>query len=214
MRHSNSRDSANRHGNTLSRTTLESTDDSPLMQQVVARLFHSEQGQALEHFHQYGFTARPKKPTGTGLLRQAAEAIFAHLGGNRSHGIALMVGDRRYRPNNLQEGEVVLHDDQGNQVYISRGTIVINAASGMAVHVQTADGANLLLNASKAKMQFGSQSVTCTGGKTFLGKEGVNHGVVTVDGPSNKVFAAIDEDDGTMQADATAKRTQAQGGGS
>jgi phage baseplate assembly protein V len=210
MRHGDSRDSANRHGVTLSRGTVESTDDTPLMQAAAVRSFHNEQLTSLERFQSYGFTSRPKSPTFAGAVRQTAEAILAFLTGNRSHGVALAVDDRRFRPNNLQEGESVHYDDQGEQVYLSRNVLVISVPSGLSVHLQTGDGAHVLLAPAKTKLQFGALSVTIVPGKVLLGSEtGAKHAVQTVNGASENVFATITETDSPMTADAIAQRTQA-----
>jgi phage baseplate assembly protein V len=204
MKHSTSRDSANRHGNSLTRTTYEDSDDTKLIQEVHVRLFHSEQQDTIEHMHPYGFSTKPKKPTGSGALRQAAESILAFLGGNRSHGIAMMVADRRYRPNNLTEGEVVLHEDQGNQVYLSRNVLVINGVK--EIHIQVGDS-HFQLTTTKAKMQNGTSSVTVKNNKTFLGKEDVMNAVVTANGQSSNVFSSLLDKDIPLAAAATAKQT-------
>lgn len=44
-------------------------------------------------------------------------------GGDRTFGLALIIGDKRYQMT-LQEGEVGLHDDEGNWVHIKRGGII------------------------------------------------------------------------------------------
>lgn len=207
MRRGHSRDSSDRIGNGLGRSTLDQADDTHLMQEVQLRLFHGEQQQSIEHAQPYGFTFVPKKPTTESGIRRAAEAFVGFLLGNRSHGVATLVADRRFRPNNLQEGEVALHDDQGQQVYLSRNTVVVNVPKGHSVHVQTGDGGHMVLTPSHARMQLGTASVTVAGGNVYLGQEGAPHQVVTVDGPSNKVFAVIDESESALGNDATAQRT-------
>lgn len=62
----------------------------------------------------YGFSYRPKAGAQTYLLFPA---------GDRSYGVAIVVGDKRYQMS-LQEGEVALHDDEGNHVHIRRGGVV------------------------------------------------------------------------------------------
>jgi len=225
MRRGSARDTSDRLYLAASRHTLDDTDDSPLMQSLTLRGLHGEaQGPTIEHAHPYGFTARPKKPTddgggttgsggGTtgaapgGGKKRRAEAFVMHVGGNRSHGVAVVVADRRFRPNNLQEGEVVHHDDQGQQVYIARDRIVVN--TDKEVHVQRGDAHALFTN-GKTKLQYGDMSVTMKGGKVYLGSESASHKVLTVDGPSEKVFAVISESDRKMAAAPIAKRKQKQ----
>lgn len=216
MKRGTEREIGNRAVLGISRYTLTQATDTPLLQTLQINGFHNESMDGVEHSHPYGFTTVPKPPSqgtgqgGTGSQMQAAEAWVMHLGGNRSHGVAVSVSDRRYRPNNLQPGEVALHDDQGNQVYISRKNMVINAAQGVTVQVQTADGCFMFAGGGKVKIQQGTSSVTVKGNKTYLGSESASHAVATVDGPSSNVFATISETDTAMTAGAVAKRTQAQ----
>jgi hypothetical protein len=130
MRHSSTRDNSDRHGNALTRASFVQADDTKLMQEAQVQLFAGEQQAGVEHFMPYGFSHVPQPPSSGGGIRQVAEAIFAFLGGNRSHGVALVVGDRRYRLGNLQPGEVGLHDDQTHQRVIHRGGIYDSAPNG------------------------------------------------------------------------------------
>lgn len=66
----------------------------------------------------YGLSYRP---------HPGGEAYLAFPSGDRSFGIALLIGDRRYRML-LAPGEVALHDDQGQHVHIQRdGTVEVSA---------------------------------------------------------------------------------------
>jgi phage gp45-like len=123
----------------MSRAVVEEVDDSKLMQEHKHSLFGGEQQAQNEHVHPYGFTAVPKKPTGTGKMRMAAEAFMSFMGAGRSHGIAVMVGDRRYRLYKLDEGEVALHDDQGHQVHIKRDGVWVSAPNSKKVVAQIMD---------------------------------------------------------------------------
>lgn len=68
----------------------------------------------------YGFSYHPKPGCQTYL-------VFPH--GDRSYGVALIIGDKRYQMD-LLEGEVGLHDDEGNWVHIKRGgTIEVKAST-------------------------------------------------------------------------------------
>jgi uncharacterized Zn-binding protein involved in type VI secretion len=84
-------------GNYISRSTVQSADDSQKWQEVDHKVFQDEQADTIEHVHPYGFTSVPKKPDQNG----AAEGIVAYLGGDRSHGVLLVVGDRRYQPDRI-----------------------------------------------------------------------------------------------------------------
>jgi phage baseplate assembly protein V len=69
----------------------------------------------IEHFEPYGFTSNPKG---------GAEVLVIYLGGNRSHAIAAVAADRRFRLQNLEAGEVALYTDEGTSVVLKRGKIV------------------------------------------------------------------------------------------
>jgi phage baseplate assembly protein V len=67
----------------------------------------------------YGFSHRPKP---------GAQVYMVFPGGDRSYGVALVVGDKRYTME-LAEGEVALHDDHGNYVLIQPGGVIKAKAS-------------------------------------------------------------------------------------
>ena len=67
----------------------------------------------------YGLSYRPKP---------GAQAYLVFPAGDRAMGLALVVGDKRYQME-LAEGEVALHDDEGNFVKLGRGGEVTVKAS-------------------------------------------------------------------------------------
>lgn len=69
----------------------------------------------IDRVEPYGFSYRPP--------RKGFQAYLAFPGGDRSYGVALIIGDRRYQME-LVEGEVALHDDEGNHVHLKRGGII------------------------------------------------------------------------------------------
>ncbi|WP_180131856.1 phage baseplate assembly protein [Rhodoferax sp. BLA1] len=68
----------------------------------------------------YGLSYRPKP---------GCQVYLVFPGGDRAEGIALVIGDKRYQMD-LAEGEVALHDDEGNFVKMGRGGVVTIKASG------------------------------------------------------------------------------------
>lgn len=75
----------------------------------------------------YGFSYRPKPGCQPYLLFPA---------GDRSFGVAIVIGDRQYQMD-LQEGEVALHDDQGQHVHLKRDGIVVSTP--MKCRIEAAD---------------------------------------------------------------------------
>ena len=64
----------------------------------------------------YGFRHRPKP---------GAQAYLLFPAGDRSYGVAIVVGDKRYQVD-LEEGEVAIHDDIGHVIKLGRKGISID----------------------------------------------------------------------------------------
>ncbi len=73
----------------------------------------------IEHFEPFGFTSRPLA---------GAEHLTVFIDGDRSHGITIVVADRRVRPQDLEEGDVAVHDGRGQRIQFTDGGIVIDCA--------------------------------------------------------------------------------------
>lgn len=87
---------------------------------VQVRVLDEEPLGNIDRVEPYGFSYRPKP---------GCQAYLVFPQGDRSYGIALVIGDKQYQMD-LQEGEVALHDDEGNWVLIKRGgTIHVKAAT-------------------------------------------------------------------------------------
>lgn len=108
----------------LARAIVLLIDDAPRAQELQVELLEDEQQDGVERLQNYGFTAAP---------HPGAEAVVACIGGLRSHAIALVVEDRRYRLKGLAAGEVALYDDLGNVVKLGRTQITITAADKIAI---------------------------------------------------------------------------------
>lgn len=95
------------------------------MQALQLRLLADEVKDGVEHFEPYGWTSHPLA---------GAEAVVVFVGGDRSHGVAAVVADRRWRPTDLEPGEVAVFTDQGDEIRIRRGgTIRIRAATKLRI---------------------------------------------------------------------------------
>lgn len=114
-----------RIGNMFARGRVRSVNAAGKMQVLQVDLLAGETKDRLEHFEPYGFTSHPKA---------GAEAAAAFLDGDRSHGLVLVVADRRYRLVGLLAGEMAIHDDLGQKVHLTRTGIVINGA-GLPINV-------------------------------------------------------------------------------
>ncbi len=82
---------------------------------VQVRVLDGEPLTNIDRVEPYGLSYRPKKGSRSYLFFPA---------GDRSYGVALVIGDKRYQME-LQEGEVALHDDEeGSHVLLKRGGII------------------------------------------------------------------------------------------
>lgn len=134
--------SLDRSANAAGRVTIEATDDSKMWQEVSHKGHQDEQADGIELLHPYGFTSNVQPPSSAGK----AEGVALYLTGDRSHGVVVAHGDRRFRPKNLQPGEVAIHDDQGQTVNHQRAGTRI-ASPGKAVSTVVDDQSQLRVQA-------------------------------------------------------------------
>lgn len=124
---------ARRLGNLLARGTVVMANSANRMQTLQIRLATGEVQDNIEQFEAYGLTAHPKA---------GAEHLTVYLGGERGHGVTVVVADRRYRLKSLAEGEVALYDDLGQKVHLKRTGIVVDGA-GNPITLQNASHIDL-----------------------------------------------------------------------
>lgn len=130
--------------NVQARCTVALVNPDKKMQEVQIRLLAGELKDGVEHMEPYGFTSHPLP---------GAEGVVVFPGGDRSHGVVVVVADRIFRLQGLKPGEVALHDDQGMCVHLTREGPVVKAA-GKPI---------LFTDASKARFECPIES---TGGIT------------------------------------------------
>lgn len=98
-------------GNLLARAVLASVQQKKL-QSLQLQVLAGETKDGVELFEPYGFT---------GIALPGAESVLAFLDGGRTHAIALVQTDRRYRPTDLQPGEVAVFNNEGTRVVLRNG---------------------------------------------------------------------------------------------
>ncbi|HSH72337.1 MAG TPA: phage baseplate assembly protein [Methylophilaceae bacterium] len=99
------------------RATVTLVNSANKMQALQLTLRGGEAKDGIEHFEAYGLTSCP---------HPGAEGITLFFNGDRSHGVTVVVADRRYRLQGLQTGEVALYDDLGQKVHLKREGILID----------------------------------------------------------------------------------------
>lgn len=153
----------------VGRCVLKVVDDSKLLQEVQLRALAGETLGGVEHFQHYGFTSVPFP---------GCEGVIVCAGGSRDHALLIATGDRRYRLTGLAEGEVALHDDQGQFVHLKRDSIDVKA--------------NTVVNIEgTAEINLTAVLVTVTGDLAVTGS-------ITADGDIQDLFASGPSD--TMEA--------------
>jgi phage gp45-like len=123
------RDAAMRVMVGTSRGTLKKANDQTLMQEVNMELLAGEEIENAERPQPYGVTHVPHNEEAwpdENKKGHVAELFIAFMGGNRSHPIVLVVDDRRYRICGQKEGELMLHDEQGHQIQITRDGVFVS----------------------------------------------------------------------------------------
>lgn len=172
---------ARRLSNMVARGTVSLVNAATKMQSLQLRLLAGESKDDVEHFEPYGLTSHPQP---------GAECVALFLDGDRSHGIVVCVADRRYRVKGLASGEVILHDDQGQSVYLMRGGIKLTDKAGSTVVMQ-GDGSGAMTFAAGLTINANSkvvgtlevtQNITCDASITAAQNVGDQGGAKTMAG--------------------------------
>lgn len=103
--------------NIVARAVVTALNSAKKCQALGLSLIAGEQKEDVEHLEPYGFTS---------AAQDGAEAVALFPSGDRSHGVVLVVADRRYRLKGLARGEVAVYDDQGQSVTLTRAGIVVD----------------------------------------------------------------------------------------
>nr|WP_277625430.1 phage baseplate assembly protein V [Burkholderia stabilis] len=101
----------------MARGTVTLVDDSKKVQMLQVRINGLELLPDIPRFAEYGFTSNP--PGGS-------QAIVGSKNGDRNDGIVIATSNATYRLTGLSTGEVAIHDDKGQSVYLSANGIVVN----------------------------------------------------------------------------------------
>jgi phage baseplate assembly protein V len=139
-------------------------------QKVQARVLADEVLPNIDRVEPYGFSYRPKA---------GAQAYLLFPAGDRSYGVAILIGDKQYNME-LEAGEVALHDDEGNYVLIQReGHIEVNAAQKI-----TLKAPEIVLDGQV----LATHSVTINQGLSVLGQEGGESAITGIFRIFGKIF--------------------------
>lgn len=126
---------ATRVANTIARGVVQLVNDGTKLQLLQLGVLAGETvegDKGAEHFQPYGFSSVP-------LV--GAEAVVIFPNGDRSHPLVIATSDRRYRPIAGQPGEVVVYNNTGAKITITKdGDIKIQAATGRQILADDGSG--------------------------------------------------------------------------
>jgi len=123
------RDAARRSMVGLGRGVLKKANDQTLMQEHHVEMLYGEEIEHAEHPQNYGFThVNHNEDAWPDMNKKGkiAEIFIGFLSGNRSHPVVFVIDDRRYRICGMKEGELMLYDEQGHQVQITRDGVFVS----------------------------------------------------------------------------------------
>ncbi len=138
---------------TVARAVLRRVDDQPRRQLLQLEVLAGELRDKVERFQNYGLTAHP---------HPGAEAVVLAVGGQRRHALAIAVEDRRYRLTGLAQGEVAIHDDQGQRVHLTRSGIVLETKQTDGVTIKAP---KVTVNADQVAVNAGAVDLGGAGGQ-------------------------------------------------
>jgi len=98
----------------LARGVVVLANSARRLQALQLRITAGEVKDDVEHLEPYGLTSCPLP---------GAEALVGFIS-DRSHGVVIMVSDRRFRLKGLQPGEVALYTDEGDSLVFRRGRVI------------------------------------------------------------------------------------------
>ncbi|HZR34766.1 MAG TPA: phage baseplate assembly protein [Nevskia sp.] len=141
----------------VGRGRIQLVDDSGNTQRVQV-VFGPFETETLRRIAEFGLASNP--PAGT-------DGIALFIDGDRTDGVVIGTNNQALRPKNLQPGEVMVYDGNGQSVYLSRTGIVVNGG-GNPINVNNApvvniNGAQQLLVQASVKARFETPLLEVTG---------------------------------------------------
>jgi hypothetical protein len=124
------------------RSIVDKIDDGTLMQEMAGNFMKGETRDKVEAPQNYGFSSVVQAATKgkDGQIGECAEAIINFIGGNRSHPVATMMDDRRFRPLGLKPGENSQYDDIGQMTLMRRTGLFLLSLDGPDTSQQQSSG--------------------------------------------------------------------------
>jgi phage baseplate assembly protein V len=101
----------------MARGTITLVDDTQSVQKLQVRLSPIELIPDVPRYAEYGFTSNPP---------EGSQALIAFKNGARNDGFVIATSNAKYRITALASGEVAIHGNNGQSVYLSASGIIVN----------------------------------------------------------------------------------------
>jgi phage baseplate assembly protein V len=132
----------------IGRGRITAVDDSKTAQLLQVQMGALETRDKTPRIAEYGLASYPPL---------SSEVVVVFLGGDHSNGVAIASNHQGSRPTNLQEGEVMLYDVLGRQIYFSKDGGIVIEAKDTAVTINHAT--SITINASQGVTLHGDLHV-------------------------------------------------------
>ncbi len=164
----------------LRRARVLKTDDSGSQQKVDLAALSKEKPEKIVRVLDFGFNS---------YIPQDGEGILLQLGSRSDRSLFFGGEHQKYRQKNLQEGQSVLYDSEGNVIFAKTGSgISVNAKKGQVeIHAQN-DLVAVISDKGDIYLKPANDKIVYLGGN---GHDGSYDFVLTNSGPSINVKARI-----------------------
>lgn len=146
----------------VGRAILRLVEDTAGIQMVQVDLLADETIDDLEHLQPYGYKSRAKP---------GADGLLLSVGGSRSNGVVILIGDRRYGLE-LEEGEAAIYDDLGQKVHLTRDGIVISTTLPVTVQSDervTIEAPEVVVDSDEVSIAGGGPAIARVGDQVTVG---------------------------------------------
>ncbi len=161
--------------NLVLRSELSTTNDEKKMQTIQVLGLEEEVLDDVERFQNYGFTSH---------VLAGGEAIILSVGADRSHPIAIVVDDRRYRFKATKEGEVVIYTDEGDYIHLMRENRIEVKTKTLEVNAET-----VIVNATDVTINTDKYTVNASA----ISLNSSSFDVTTPDAKFSSKISAVDD---------------------
>jgi phage baseplate assembly protein V len=139
----------------LGRGRVTLVNDDGVIQTAQVQISQNELRDDTPRMAEYGLTSNP--PIGT-------DAVVNFLGGDRNFGVIVATNHQASRPKGLSEGESMLYQQNGLQIYLSNNELIVNATN---LPVTINDATTCTINCKKYVVNCEDYEVNASKGTKF-----------------------------------------------